>query len=146
MRLDRLIFQNPLYPFKHWLTSLAIAPLLLFIFAALKSTINSSADTFAYYILFVAIGFIWSFPTFIVYYFLYIFLVKKRTSPLLIKIILDIEAVLGMFITLKLTGGTAIPDMYAPYFIAIVISSFFYRTEKLTNDTDDKVDTGNLVK
>src|SRR5438105_3640592 len=116
MRPARLIFQNPLFPFRHWLASLTIAPLLLFIFKAIRSTIEYSGDTFGLYIVFVAIGFLFSFPTFVVYYFLYLFLVKKRTSPLLIKIILDAEAILGMFITLKLLGGSSISDLYAPYF------------------------------
>ena len=123
-----------LYPVRHWLTSLAVGPLLVFISNIVINSADINAnDFFANYILLFFFGLIFSLPTIVFYYVVYNLLIKRQTSPVIIKIILDIVAVLGMCLTLHLIGGTAIPGMYAPYSTAIVVCSLFYKTEKPFN-------------
>lgn len=132
--MKKIIFRKPAYPFKHWFATLALAPLMLFGLALIKDPGGFSDDAPGWYAIYFAAGIFFSFPTFIIYYIGYVLLERKKIAPVFIKIILNAEAILGVYITLNFIGGSLSPDLYIPYFVSVIVSSFFIKTD----DGDEK--------
>lgn len=140
-------FKKPLYPFKHWCAVLLIAPLISFLFAITPSD-TVTIDTISIYFIVVACGVFFSFPTFLIYYFLYIALARQKFPPIFMKIILNAEAILGMFLSLKLIDGYSIAEFFAPYAITIIGSSLFFRIDKPSpeNITETNITDEHIIK
>lgn len=122
--------KSPAYPFKHWLSTVLIGPLVFYLFEAIKGDLNYSADLLVYPLLFACIGFFYSFPTFIGFYFLFRYLARRRMSAVLIKLLLNCFAIAGMLVTSNLIGGTMMPELYFPYTTAIILSSLPFKVDK----------------
>ena len=123
-------FSSNTYPYKHWLTSLAVAALILFIIDVVSGN-NNLNDAVGMCMLYVIFGFVFSIPVFIIYLLLFNLLIRKTTSALIIKTILNSITIAGIFITIKLIGGTMMTPKFASYYsIILIICSLFYKIKK----------------
>ncbi len=133
-----ILFTNNTYPFKHWMTSLALSPLIILSEAVVFSqNLQINSDTIGLYMLYVAFGLFFSLPVFIAYLLIFNLLMRTAKSTFLIKMTLNLIAVIGVFITIKLLGGTAMTTSVAVmYSMAIIASSFFYKIKKENTEND----------
>lgn len=119
-----------IYPIRHFLVTLLIAPLISVFYTAgnaapdLLETLGNMLET---YPLFLILGFVFALPVFILYYLSYKVLIKTSLPAIAIKLLLNTEAIAGLMITLKLIGGTFVPTAILFYSIAVIISSFFFK-------------------
>lgn len=123
-----------IYPIRHFLATLLIAPLISAIYAVgdfaedvapdIMETLRNIIET---YPLFLVFGFAFALPVFILYYLSYNLLVKTSLPAIAIKLLLNTEAIAGLMITLKLIGGTFVPTAILFYSIAVIISSLFFK-------------------
>jgi hypothetical protein len=123
-------FTNNTYPYKHWLTSLAVAALILFIIDIISGN-NNLNEAIGMCMLYVIFWFVFSIPVFIIYLLLFNLLIRKTISVLIIKTLLNSITIIGVFITIKLIGGTMMTPKFASYYsIILIICSFFYEIKK----------------
>lgn len=126
----KTIFTNS-YPYKHWLTSIAVGPLIYMTYESFVTENSTFNDFIGTYMLFLTFGLLLSLPVLILYLLLFSLLIKTIGSTLIIKTILNITTVVGIAFTIKLIGGTLMTSsLVAFYSIALVISSFFYKLKK----------------
>ncbi|MCD6068290.1 MAG: hypothetical protein K0S33_3116 [Bacteroidetes bacterium] len=125
-------FFSNTYPYKHWLTSLVIVPFILLI-GDLISGNNTLNNALAVFVLFILFGLVCSFPVFAIYLLVFNVLIRKTNSVFIIKAILNVITIAGVFITVKLIGGTMMTVVLAAYYSgAIIICSLFYKIKKQT--------------
>ena len=62
------------YPIKHWFLAIVTAPLFGFFYEVIFTPYNESSDFIQLYFLFVLLGFIFSFPVILIYYFTFLLL------------------------------------------------------------------------
>lgn len=125
-----IFFTSNTYPYKHWLTSLAVGALILFIIDIVSGN-NNLNDAVGMCILYAVFGFIFSIPVFILYLLLFNLLIRKSNSVLMIKTILNSIAIVGLFITIKLIGGTMMTPKFASYYsVILIVCSLFYKIKK----------------
>jgi len=115
------------YPLKQWLITLAVSPLLLAVYEYFFSSSASAADYIKLYTLFLLFGITYSLPVFAIYYLSFFLLSKRVKSPLSMKIILNIIAIVGVYITFKILGGTLTPSLSITYIVAIFVSSLILK-------------------
>lgn len=114
---------NRVYPFRLWLlTTMIVGPVLLGLGSALydASYIKNSANVGVIF-LFIPFGIAFSIPTFMVVWFAHSSL-KGKLSPVLLKWLLVFLAVIGVFITFSLIGGS-MARTYSLFYAAAVIVS-----------------------
>lgn len=123
-------FTNNSYPYKHWLTTLTIAPLMIMIYDFLNGN-NNFNDAIGIFVLFVIFGFLFSLPVVVLYLLLFTILIKRVDSVLLIKIILNVFTILGVLLSIKTIGGTMMtPALSMHYSVALILCSFFFKIKK----------------
>ena len=123
-------FTNNTYPYKHWLTSLATGALILFIIDIVSGN-NNLNDALVMGMLCMVFGFFFSLPVFILYLILFNLLIRKTNSALIIKTILNSITIVGVFITIKLIGGTMMTPKFALYYsIILIVCSLFFKIKK----------------
>lgn len=115
------------YPIRHWLLTLAIAPVIVALYAYLISNDTSMFSLLEAYALFFIIGLIFSIPMLLVYYLIFYFLIRKPLSALTIKSILNLATIAGILVTFYVIGGSATPDYSISYSIAVVVSSWLIK-------------------
>lgn len=116
------------YPLKHWFLALAIGTLFPLLSV---NQYKLEFELYGAYFLFLSVSVLYFIPTFIVYYFLYLQLLKVNTSSTVKKIILNCFGILWVIIILSILIGTDdmsfFIDLIIGYSLAIIISSFFTR-------------------
>ena len=118
---------NSAYPFKHWFSSLIVAPLILMVQDYFSGN-NSFSNAIGIYMLFIIFGLFFSFPVFVLYFILYNFLIGKNFKTITTKVILNFATIAGVFVTIKLIGGSAMTVNLALYYsVTIIICSFFFK-------------------
>lgn len=127
------------YPFKHFLTTLLIGPLMPVFFdaksypegpPAIPEFFMSVLET---YPLFLIFGFAFALPTFILYYVSYKQIVRTAIPDVISKMLLNTEAITGLIITFKIIGGEFAPTAALSYSISVVLSSLFFKLRKPEN-------------
>lgn len=113
------------YPLKHWLTSLAIGPLIMIIYDTVISA-KLMNDAIGMYFLFLLYGVFFSLPTLILYLFLYSRVVNTQTSNLVSKTILNFLGVVGIVVTFLLIGGSMSQILTLSYSGALIFGSLLY--------------------
>lgn len=117
--------KNKLYPVQLWLTStIVIAPLLLVVIGLINDVKNSGLETIP---LFMMFGLVLSIPVFLICLFAYRLLLQKDSSAILIKIVLAIITIVGVFITFIIISGSMAYMLSLVYSSSVIISSLFYR-------------------
>ena len=118
---------NNFYPIKHWLITLAIGFLLLAFYEALFSSNIDAIGLLQTYPLFFMFGLFLSLPVLLFYFIAFKILAKTIASPLTIKGILNIAAVIGVVVTFRIIDGSLTMSLSITYSIAILFSSLFIR-------------------
>lgn len=114
------------YPVKHWLTTLAIGPLILIIGDSISS-FGFVFSTSGVYFLYAIFGLVFSLPVFGVYFWIYKKLAKTSLSSIAIKIILTSLGGIGIAVSFALINGSMVVEEVVSYSIALLIASTFYR-------------------
>lgn len=124
-----ILFTNNPYPFKHWITSLVLGPLIEFIYALFyNSYFKLNTDIISMYIMYFIFGLVFSLPVFVLYVILFNVLIKKIVSVIMIKTLLNLLTIISVFIAIKSIGGTAMTtSLCISYSIGILLSSLFYK-------------------
>jgi hypothetical protein len=128
---------NKNYPYKVWLTSISIAPLLLIVlFAALEG--QGFAALSLLYLYFVFFGAIFSLPTLFIFYLASREFFNTSLSNISKKALLSLTAIVAMCFTFYIIGGKnafttegddgiIIPASYA---LSIIVSTFMYKLQE----------------
>ena len=120
------------YVIKQWLVTLIIGRLFILLYASSTSSKSQLTDTLSLYLIFFIFSLVFSIPTYLIYFLVFYFLVKKTTSIILIKIILDVIAIIGIFVTTVVIGGSMLVLNGLSYSLAIIISTLILKM-KLVN-------------
>jgi hypothetical protein len=97
------------------------------IYAIQEFIVNGSIDIVELFPVFILFGLVFSIPCFFIYYFIFIRLSKTNLSPILIKLILNTLAVMGIIVSWKIMEGSMADQLTIIYSIAVIVSSLFYR-------------------
>ncbi len=126
----KISINNSVYPFKHWLSSLVVAPFILMVQDYFSGN-NNFSNALGIFMLFIIFGLLFSFPVFVLYFILYNFLISKMFNTIITKVILNSATIIGVFVIIKLIGGSAMTTSLALHYSAtIIVCSFFFKIEK----------------
>jgi Sec-independent protein secretion pathway component TatC len=119
---------NKIYPFQLWLTSvLVIAPIIIIV----ANLINSrNIEELGVLPLFIAFGIFFSLPVLLICYFTYRLLIKRTSSALLIKIIINTITIIGVFTTFYVISGSMALILSLVYSGSVVISSLLFKIKE----------------
>ena len=128
---------NRFYPIKHWLATLAIAPLLLSLSDRMKPHNSGDISFGELYPIFIAYGLLFALPALLLYYIAFYFVMNNcNFSSILIKIILDTIAILSLIITGLFFGTELTSEFFIGYSIAIILTSLFFKIRNKSLDTE----------
>lgn len=113
---------NQAYPFKHWLVTIILGPILFSSFE-----INRLMSFMELYIMIFSYGALLSLPAFLIYLFAFSVLNKTKLSPLVIKVILTAGTTIGIFVTLYVLLDALFSQIGISYVVPLVLSSFFFK-------------------
>ncbi|OYX85186.1 MAG: hypothetical protein B7Y83_05570 [Flavobacteriales bacterium 32-34-25] len=116
------------YLIKHWVFTLLLGPfisqILMYITILHPNKIVGLLEVYPIAIIF---SIVFSIPTYIIYAFIYYYFSNKILTVLFTKTILISLAVIGIFATLKIIGGTISLDIAISYSIASIITGLFFK-------------------
>ncbi len=125
---------NRNYIFTHWAATLLIAPFLPtlydFFFNPIKGEIIGLLDVYPIILLF---SFILSLPTLIIYYFVFLYLMKRNANPVLTKVILIVLTIVGIAITILIIGGSLAMTLIYSFSISAFLTGILIRISNKTN-------------
>ena len=122
---------NENYPLQHWLTTLLFAPFLPSIYESIVGPISGEINGLLdIYLISVVFSFVFSLPTFVIYYFVFWSLSKRNISPIAMKFILIILTVIGIISTILLIGGYLAPTAILAYSLATIVSGCISKIKK----------------
>jgi Sec-independent protein secretion pathway component TatC len=121
---------NNSYPFKHWFSTLIVSALVILAIDIISAN-NTLNDAVGIFVLFIIYGLFFSLPVFILYLILFSVLIRKINSEFMIKTILNATTICGVFITIKLIGGSMMtPKLALFYSVALIVCSFIFKIKK----------------
>lgn len=115
------------YPYKHWLTSIALTPILVIVDDTILLDWVRLVNHLQSYPVFFILGVAFSLPTFIIYLLLFTYLEKLEKPEPFIKITLILFTLISILITFKIIGGSAEKELMVMYSVSSIISSFFFK-------------------
>ncbi len=115
------------YPTFHWLTTLVVAPFLLFAYALLSSGLEESTGGPMFYWLAFVVGALLSIPTYVVYLFVFRWLFERIRSSLVLKVLCNVLVIGCAGLTFLLVGGGAAWRFFVLYATAVILSSILLR-------------------
>jgi len=127
-------FKVTYYPFKVWLTTIIIAPLLQSIFIQFYHEFSDVGDFIPAFFALVMFSFLFSLPSFLLFYLIIYFLDKTKINSLLIKSIGAASAIVFMLLTYNFLHQIMGGDITHPktisfltaYSVCIVLFSLLY--------------------
>ena len=123
---------KPFYAVKHWLLTLAIAPLPLIFYSLFVDHKDLSASL-VYIPLVFTYSLLFSLPVFVLY-FIVCSMIKTIQSPILTKVLLNTMVVAGIIATLFIIGGSAKFNILFYYSTMVFVCSLFLKIKK--NDAE----------
>lgn len=131
---------SKLYPLKLWLTSIAIAPILILIIGRSNLLdMNLASLDFAMLLVIVIVGLLFSLPVLLTIYITYWLTIKRISKPILVKAIINAVSIAGALLTFISIQGTNSFNWNGNrsglifsliYSVSIVIASTFFRIDK----------------
>lgn len=116
------------YLLKHWFATLTLAPItseiinLLFI-----QNSNKIMGLLEVYPITVIFGFIFSIPTYSIYYLAYYFLGEKNVNIKTSKLILITLSVIGIIVSFSITFNNREPEITIAYIFTSIITGLFFK-------------------
>lgn len=100
------MFQKEFYIIKVWLSTILFSPFLIFLFSwiLLKKELNAIFGAFKYYLLYAAIGFLFSIPSIIIFGYLYRYLTKRKVTIAQLNLCLCLFSIFSIFVSFYLLG------------------------------------------
>ena len=127
---------NVNYPFKHWLSTLLIAPFLPTLYELVFNPIKGQiVGLLEVYPIILSFSFFFSGPTFLFYYLTFSVLKKKQSNAELSKLILISLTVVGIVITLLLIGGSLSFTFILSYSLAATITGILFSIKNKSDKT-----------
>ena len=121
-----LVFSfNHSYPFKHWLTTLALGPVFICIYE-----VGNFYEFFYFYFIMFAFGFAYSLPAFLIYLIGFNLLNMTAFSPILLKTILNAAGIIGIVLTLYVAFDVVGLFLCLSYAVVLILSSFLFKIKK----------------
>lgn len=123
------------YPLKHWTFTLALAPLLLYLYQLFNVHFGGYAGNFLQVYFFTLLfSVFFSIPALIIYLLVYFFLKRKNFDETVIKLLLIALSTLSIVATLKLIlPDASVWDAFiAIYIISTVIGGVIFEIDKTT--------------
>lgn len=117
------------YHFKHWLLTILIAPIFL-IFSFLISDKNLVPNFIQIYFISTVIGFVLSSPAFLFYCVIFYIALDRISSPLVMKTVLNLTAIVGIFATIYFAFDSIDLIVSIPYAASVIFSSWIIRIKK----------------
>lgn len=100
------MFKKEFYIIKVWLSTILFSPFLIFLFSwiLLKKDIDAIFGAFKYYLLYAAIGFLFSIPSIIIFGYLYRYLTKRNVTLVQLNLYLCIFSIFSIFTSFYFLG------------------------------------------
>jgi surface polysaccharide O-acyltransferase-like enzyme len=116
------------YLFKHWFATLTLAPIISEIINLLFiPNSNKIVGLLEVYPIAVIFGFIFSIPTYIIYFLVYYLLGSKNINIKTSKLILITLAVIGIIISFSITFNNREPEITIAYILSSIISGIIFK-------------------
>lgn len=116
------------YLIKHWLTTLILAPFLLWLYEIIFSPISGLVvGLFEVYPITFIFSFLFSLPTVIVYLLIFKLLIKQNINPALSKIILISLTVIGITSTILIIGGSLSWRLIFAFSLSSIIAGSIFK-------------------
>lgn len=116
------------YLFKHWFATLTLAPIISEIINLLFTpNSNKILGLLEVYPITVIFGFIFSVPTYIIYFLVYYFLGIKNINIKTSKLILITLAVIGIIVSFSITFNNREPEITIAYILSSIISGIIFK-------------------
>lgn len=115
-----------IYICRFWLTTVVLSPILVWLIASITTMDLSNYIQMCF--LSIIFGFFFSIPTIIIQALLLFILKKKSKNHVLIKVILSILAVAGIFISFHILDAKFIKYLGPSIYSAVMVSSIWYYT------------------
>jgi hypothetical protein len=121
-----LMKQN--YLFKHWLSTLVLAPFLASVYELIFKPISGQiVGLLEVYPIVLLFSILFSLPTLLVYFFVFRVLIKQGINPLLTKFILIALTITGIATTVLLIGGSLSATLIFAYSLTTIITGCIIR-------------------
>ena len=126
---------NFFYPVQVWITTLVLGgPIVLTVYDQIhRNGLVSVVQDFAWNIIFIPFGMLYSLPVLALYYFIFRLLTNKGVKALVIKIILCLLCIAGILVTLNLIHGSMIPLLSITYSCSVVVASFVFKIYRIAD-------------
>ena len=119
---------NQNYLFKHWLSTLVLAPFLPSVYGLIFKPISGQiVGLLEVYPITLIFSFLFSLPTLLVCFFVLRLLIKRDINPVLTKFILIVLTVIGIATTIFIIGGSLSATLIFAYSLASIITGCIIR-------------------
>lgn len=125
---------NWIYIFKHWFSTLLVAPILSDIINYYYTDIQTLLNLTSVYPITVIFGLFFSIPTYIILGIIYYILVKKGIKPLYIKPILLSFCIIGIIISFYIIFNNREENTALAYSLTAIFFGMIYKIEN--NDSN----------
>lgn len=116
------------YLFKHWFATLTLAPIISEIINLLLfPNTNKIVGLLEVYPITVIFGFVYSVPTYIIYFLVYYFLGSKNINIKTSKLILITLAVIGIIVSFSITFNNREPEITIAYILSSILSGIIFK-------------------
>lgn len=119
------------YLFKHWITTLVLSPLLLFIYSFFQSKIYDFTYQLEVFLIFLLFSTLFALPTVFISFVLFYFLVKKRVQISIVKLVIIFTTIIGAFLTLFIISNTIAVEYSIVYSIVAILSGTLFKIKRV---------------
>ena len=93
------MFKKEFFIIKVWLSTILFSPILIFLFSLIlfRKQTDAIFEALKYYLLYAAIGFLFSIPLIIIFGYLYRYLTKRKISLALLNLYLCLFSIFSVF-------------------------------------------------
>lgn len=117
--------------FKHWITTLVLSPLLLFIYAFFQSELYDFYDQLEVFFIFLLFSTLFALPTVFISFVLFYFLDKKRVQISIVKLVIILTTIVGAFLTWFIISNTIAVEYSIVYSIVAILSATLFKIKRV---------------
>jgi uncharacterized membrane-anchored protein len=119
---------NNLYPLQVWsLTLIVIAPIVTTIYTYFSKNPSPLADRYSWIWLLVPFGFFYSIPALLFYYLSFKILAARQLKPSIIRSILCVICIFGIYITFFIIKGSMANLLSEIYSASVILPSYVFK-------------------
>jgi|SRR5690554_164158 len=118
--------------FKHWITTLVLSPLLLFIYSFFQSELYDFYDHLEVFFIFLLFSTLFALPTVFISFVLFYFIDKKRVQISIVKFVIILTTIIGTFLTLYIVSNTIAVEYSLVYSIVAILSATLFKIKRVS--------------